>query len=141
MGSAKPQLGFVRPPFLRLMPRQALPFAIIDVGEPVDRLRFETEVRRDRGTGFTAAAEWARVNSLRFPARRNVTRQRLRLPPTEAGQRQFGAPAEPLRCQPVDMSVAHQNDPAHRCAFGGMCRSAQWAIALTISRPESSWRK
>src|SRR5271166_6853334 len=128
MRCAKPELGLVRPALFRLAPRQALPFAIIDVGEPRDRLRFELKWRRDRRTGVAAAAERARVNGIRLPGRRNVARHRWRLPATEIGEREFGAAAKPLGCDPLDMSVTHENDGGHR--------PAQRAIASPISRPE-----
>src|SRR5271169_1982650 len=142
MRRAKPQLAFVRPTFLRLVPRQTLPFAIIDVGEAVDRARLETKRRRDCCARLTTAAERARVDRVRFPGRCNVTRRRLRLSATEARQGEFGAPAKPFGRQPVDVSVSHENDPDHRYAFGATTRcSAQRAIASPISRPESSWMK
>ena len=86
MGGAKPQLGFVRPTLLRLVPRQTLPFAIIDVGDAVDMLRLETKRCRDCCSGFTAAAEWARIDGVRLPRRRNVACRGLHLVATEARQ-------------------------------------------------------
>ena len=113
MRCAKPERDLLRPTFLRLFARQPLPFAIVDITEPIDWQPLDPKWRGDRRPGFEAPTERARVNGIRLPGCGDIAGGCLRLAASEIGQGQLRATAKPLGNDPIHISVTHQNDPRH----------------------------